>query len=159
MKAAYCAIVFTVVVIAGLRTPDAQTAPASQTSDVTVSGCIMQAERTGSLADDTGAGVRATPNTAPVDANSAEALDAYLLTNASVAGLTDQNRAVPRSYTLQGLEQELAKHRGHHVEITGRLLPARATAAASTKATAPGIERIAVHTVKMLNLECPAKTP
>jgi hypothetical protein len=159
MNATYGALIFAIVAVVGPLTPQAQTQPASEKPDVVVSGCIMQAQRTGSLADDTGAGVVATPNTAPAEANNAEPVNAYLLTNASAAGTAERERALPKSYTLQGHEQELAKHLGHHVQVTGRLLPPRTPPVAGAKATAPGIERIAVNTVKMLDAKCPAKTP
>jgi hypothetical protein len=58
-----------------------QAGPASM--DVTLVGCVTQAARTGSLADDNRSGAASTPATAPRDANSAEPVDAYLLTNAS----------------------------------------------------------------------------
>jgi hypothetical protein len=52
---------------------------------VSVSGCLAQAERTGSLTDDTGAGNVPSPNTAGVEANSSEPLNAYILLNATPA--------------------------------------------------------------------------
>ena len=157
MNPACRAFVIALLVMVAVPTPEAETQPAAATSDVIISGCVTQVQRTGSLADDSGAGVRATPNTAATEANNAEPVNAYLLTNASTAGRTEHERAVPRSYTLQGHEQELAQHLGRHVEVAGRLLPARTAGTPDTKATAPGIERIAVQTVKMLTSECPAK--
>jgi hypothetical protein len=150
---------FTIAVVAlsvtGLR---GQT-PADAT--VTVSGCVEQAQRTGSLADDTGTGTAASPSTAPVEANTAELVNAYLLTNATPAGsAASEGRTQPTSYTLQGREQELAKHKGHQVEVRGRIMPPRAPSGpAASKATATGIQRIAVDGVKMVSAKCPAKTP
>ena len=153
----YATVVCAVLGAIGAQGLYAQTQSGARTTDVTISGCVTQAERTGSLADDAGAGVVATPNTAPTDANSAEPVDAYLLTNASIlpAGSDDLKRALPTSYALQGSEQELSRHKGHRVEVAGRLLPHRETAGASTKAAAPGIQRIAVQSVRMLSSECP----
>jgi hypothetical protein len=153
------ALIFAVI---GLMNPQATTGQAaSSTPLVTVSGCVTQAERTGSLADDNRAGIAATPNTAPTDANSAEPVDAYLLTNASpmLPKADDPKLPRPTSYGLQGHERELSTHKGHRVEIVGRLLPSRESAASPTKPSAPGIERIAVQSVRMLSPQCPAKTP
>ena len=143
----------------GLGILQAQGPSGTAGPDVTVSGCIAQAQRSGSLADDTGAGTAATPNSAPAEANSAELVDAYLLTNADPVGADkDLKRAAPTSYTLEGREQEISKHKGHRVEVTGSLLPPRAAAGApQVKAAAPGIKRIAVRSLKMLSAECPAK--
>ena len=98
----------------------------------------------------------AAPNTAPVDANSAEPVDAFLLTNATSSTTSDdRKRAVPTSYTLEGREEDLSQHKGHRVEVTGRRLPPRnSVGASSAKSTAPGIERIAVRSIKMLSSEC-----
>src|SRR5262245_26803257 len=139
MMRRHTAIVCSVLGLIGPPVIGAQDQPAPR--NFKVSGCVTQAERTGSQADDAGAGVVATPNTAPTEANSAEPIDAYLLTNASVlpTGSADPKRSVPTSYALRGLEQELSTHKGHRVEVTGQLLPPRETAGASTKTAAPGI--------------------
>ena len=50
---------------------------------VKVSGCIAQAPRTGSLTDDSGAGNVPSPNTAGVEANSSEPVNAYILLDAT----------------------------------------------------------------------------
>ena len=123
---------------------------------VTVSGCIAQPSRTGSLTDDTGAGNVPSPNTAGVEANSSEPVNAYILLDATPAG--DGTR-VPRktgertSYSLQGLASELANHKGHRVEIVGQLLP-RLPAVSGPTSPAAAIQRIAVQTVKMLSAQC-----
>ena len=150
----HAAVVCAVLGTIGLQGAGAQKQPGTRTMEVKVSGCVTQAERTGSLADDAGAGVVATPNTAPTEANSAEPIDAYLLTNASVlpTGSDDPNRTLPTSYALHGREQELSTHKGHRVEVTGQLLPLRETAGESTK---PGIQRIAVQSVRTVSTECP----
>ena len=146
-------VVITIFVTVALQAAGTQS-QSGTAAKITVTGCVMQAQRTGSLADDTGAGTAATPTTAPVDANTSEPVDAYLLTNASQ--VTDsEKRERPTSYTLEGHAAELAKHKGHRVEVTGQLLPARPKS--GTKAAVPGIERIAVASVKMLSAECPVK--
>jgi hypothetical protein len=158
MTRIHSTIAFVFVATIGWQGLQAQGQPGPSPMDVTVIGCISQAERTGSLADDSGAGVVATPNTAPVDANSAEPVDAFLLTHATATTSSDAGkRPVLTSYTLEGREKDLSQHKGHRVEVTGRRLPPRGSVgASSTKSTAPGIERIAVRSVKMLSPECPA---
>jgi hypothetical protein len=146
------------VILTILLTTSGQGEQNTRTSSITVSGCVTQAEKTGSLADDARAGVAATPNTAPVDANSAQPIDAYLLTNAFSRATTEPaDQRAPTSYALQGREQELSRHKGHRVEVTGQLLPERSSPA-SAQSIAPGIRRISVQSVKMLSAKCPADT-
>ncbi len=104
-----------VVGVEGLQAQD--TAARSKDKAVTVSGCVEQAQKTGSLADDTGAGTAATPSRAPIEANTAELVNAFLLTNATPTGDRSADKG-PTSYTLQGREQELAKHKGHRVTVS-----------------------------------------
>ena len=123
---------------------------------VKVSGCVAQAQRTGSLTDDTGAGNVPSPNTAGVEANSSEPLNAYILldaTPAADAGGVNRGAGARTSYALQGLASELATHRGHRVEIVGQLLP-RVAAVSGAKSPAAATQRIAVQTVKMLSAQC-----
>jgi hypothetical protein len=122
---------------------------------VIVSGCIAQAQRTGSLTDDTGAGNVPSPNTAGVEANSSEPLNAYILLDATPAeGSGVQREAGARtSYALQGLASELANHKGQRVEIVGQLLPP-AAAVTGPKSPAAATPRIAVKAVKMLSAQC-----
>jgi len=127
---------------------------------VTVSGCVAQAQRTGSLSDDTGTSTAVTPNTTGVEANSAEPLSGYVLLNATPASSgssADGARAERTSYALQGHESELATHRGHRVEVVGYLVPLPGTA--SSKTIAAGTRRIAVQSIKMLETRCPVDTP
>jgi hypothetical protein len=138
----------------------AQTAHAQDQLDrdrvVKVSGCIAQATRTGSLTDDTGAGHVPSPNTAGVEANSSEPVNAYVLLDATPAddGGGAQRQAGKRtSYALQGLASELANHKGHRVEIVGRLEP-RPSAVSGPKSPAAATQRITVQTVKMLSVQC-----
>ena len=123
---------------------------------VKVSGCIAQAPRTGSLTDDTGTGNVPSPNTAGVEANSSEPVNAYILLDATpVADASGAQREAGErtSYSLQGLASELANHKGHRVEIVGQLLP-RLPAVSSRKSPAATIQRIAVQTIKMLSAQC-----
>ena len=123
---------------------------------VKVSGCIAQAQRTGSLTDDTGAGNVPSPNTAGVEANSSEPVNAYMLLNATPAADADgvhREAGARTSYALQGLASELATHSGHRVEIVGRLLP-RAAAASGSQSPAAATQRIAVQSVKLLSAQC-----
>jgi hypothetical protein len=125
---------------------------------VTVSGCIAQAQRTGSLNDDTGTGNIASPNTAGVEANSSEPVNAYVLLDALpvAARGTARGEARPTSYALQGLTSQLANHKGHRVETVGQLLPLL-PAASDLKTPAGTIQRIAVRSVKMLATQCAAQ--
>jgi hypothetical protein len=123
---------------------------------VKVSGCIAEASRTGSLTDDTGAGNVPSPNTAGVEANNLEAVNAYILLDAMPAsddGGVQREAGKRTSYALQGLASELASHKGHRVEIVGQLLP-RVPAVSSSKSPAAATQRIAVQTVKMLSARC-----
>jgi len=140
--------------------PQSQTPPANM--KVTVSGCVTQAERNGSLADDTGTGISSTPATAPVDANTAQPVNAYLLTSAEriAAETEDTTKEAVTSYALVGREQELAKHKGHRVEISGQLMaPRPGLDSTAGKIAASNIQRIAVEGIKMLSAECPVAAP
>lgn len=123
---------------------------------VKVSGCIAQPSRTGSLTDDTGAGNVPSPNTAGVEANNLEPVNAYVLLDATAPadGASVERDAGRRtSYALQGQASELANHKGHRVEVVGRLLPPL-PAAGGSKSPAAATPRIAVQTVKMLSPQC-----
>jgi hypothetical protein len=125
---------------------------------VKVSGCIAQPSRTGSLTDDTGAGNLPSPNTAGVEANSSEPVNAYLLLDATppADGGVQRDAGERTTYALQGLASELANHKGHRVEIVGQLLP-RVSAGSGPKSPATAIQRIAVQTVKMLSAQCESR--
>jgi hypothetical protein len=121
---------------------------------VKVSGCIAQAPRTGSLTDDTRTGNVPSPNTAGVEANSSEPVNAYILLDATTVADGAQRGAGERtSYSLQGLASELANHKGHRVEIAGQLLP-DSPAVSSPKSPGAAIQRIEVQTIKMLSAQC-----
>jgi len=159
---AHGAMVVLAAVLAA-QTAHAQEQPAPNPV-VKVSGCIAQAPRSGSLTDDTGAGNVPSPNTAGVEANSSEPVNAYILldaTPASDVGGVQRQGAERTSYALQGLTSELAGHRGHRVEIVGQLLP-RSPAVSGPKSPAAGTQRIAVQTIKMLSAQCdsqPKRSP
>jgi hypothetical protein len=127
---------------------------------VTVSGCVMQVEKNGSLADETGTGISSTPTTAPVDANTAQPVNAYQLTSADRIELDaeDSRKDAVTSYALVGHELELEKHKGHRIEITGKLMPPRPpTGTTAGKSAASNVRRISVDTIKMVSTECPAQ--
>lgn len=138
----------------------------SQTSTspapVTVSGCVTQAEKNGSLADETGTGVSSTPSSAPIDANNAQPVDAFQLASAEPVepAVQDTTKETVTSYALVGHTEELARHKGHRVEISGRLMPPRpATNTAAGKSAASGVKRLSIDSIKMLSTECPATRP
>jgi len=144
-----------VIVASALASPSYQAAAqAGPQNLVTVSGCVAQAPRTGSLVSETVAPAPATPNTAGIEANSNEPSNAFVLLDAtpikrdSAAGAPDRRT----SYALQGRDAELANHRGHRVEIVGSLTPARAGAPGAGETP----QRIAVKSIKMLNTQCSA---
>jgi hypothetical protein len=122
---------------------------------VKVTGCIAQAPRTGSLTDDTGTGNVPSPNTAGVEANSSEPVNAYILLDATpvVDGGAQREPGERTSYSLQGLASELANHKGHRVEIAGQLVP-RDPAGSPPKSPASAIQRIAVQSIKMVSAQC-----
>ena len=143
----------------------AQTAPPSPNTTITVRGCVAPAQRDGSM-EARSTGTTATPATAPDEANSGEFVNAYLLNDATLvtggradaAASTGTYVSKPTSYTLQGLETELVKHKGHRVEIVGTVLqPTKSGRGAGNKATAEGIQRVKVSSVKMIGTNCAAK--
>jgi len=128
----------------------------SRGTPVTVSGCVAQPPRTGSLAGEPSGATPATPNTAGVEANSNEPVKTFVLLDAVpvTKGSGTSSRGARTSYGLQGHEADLATHRGHRVEIVGYLLPSPPEAA-STNAKAP--PRLEVTSIKMLNPQCSAE--
>ena len=142
----------------------AQTTPAPG-STVTITGCVSQAQRDGSLGPKA-TGVTATPETAASEANNPTPTNRYVLNSATP---TDANRAAAdkppakgtpsrqTSYALRGHEQELANHVGHRVEITGSLMPpVAARVDPKAAATAEGIRSVQVTSVKMIGTDCSA---
>jgi hypothetical protein len=146
------------IVIFAAATFATQTAPVQNQPGrdrmVKVTGCIAQAPRTGSLTDDTGTGNVPSPNTAGVEANSSEPVNAYILLDATpVVDGAQREPGERTSYSLQGLASELANHKGHRVEIAGQLV-ARDPAGSRPNSTASAIQRIAVQSIKMVSAQC-----
>jgi hypothetical protein len=146
-------------------TASAQTAPPSPNTTITVRGCVAPAQRDGSM-EARSTGTTATPATAPDEANSGEFVNAYLLNDATLVGGGRADAAAstgtyvskPTTYTLQGLETELLKHKGHRVEIVGTVLqPTKSGRGPGNKATAEGIQRVKVGSVKMIGPTCVVK--
>ena len=101
-------------------------------------------------------------------ANSGEFVNAFLLTDATLVNAarptgtggntTDTYMSKPSSFTLQGLEPELEKHKGHRVEVVGTVMPPTAAGKGPvTKSVAEGIQRLRISSVKMLGTDCKAK--
>jgi hypothetical protein len=152
-----------VLTFAATCTASAQTAPPSPNTTVTIRGCVAPAQRDGSQ-EARSTATTATPATAPDEANSGEFVNAYLLNDATLVGGRADAPASggtyvskPTSYTLQGLESELAKHTGHRVEVVGTVQQAtKAGRGAGNKATAEGIQLVNVSSVKMIGPTCTA---
>lgn len=135
----------------------AQTTPAP-TSSVSVSGCVTEVQRDGSLGVKA-TGPQATPETAAIEANNPTPTDRYQLVDATVAaGAAGAAKPVKTTYALRGQEQELANHVGHRVEIGGALLaPLAAKLPAKAASTAEGVRTVQVKTVKMIGTDCSAR--
>jgi hypothetical protein len=150
----HLAFLIAAFVTIGSQEPQAQ---AGNLAAVTVSGCLAQAARTGSLSDDAGIGTTATPNTAGVEANSGDPVNAYVLLDATPITTRSEDRRDRRTtYGLQGREFELASHRGHRIEVVGELLPSAPPLTTSEKVPAAATQRIRVVSIKMLSTRCPA---
>ena len=134
--------------------------PAPGTAIETV-GCINRAQQDGSSSG--GPGVPpATPATAPNLANSQAPTGVLLLRGATTANATDETktraaagdavRLAPATYVLDGLREELDRHVGHQVEVTGTLRV--------VKEGPPGIQNTVGHvqvaSIKMLAVSCPS---
>ena len=131
----------------------AQPQQAQGTTPFVAVGCVAHAVHDGSLTGSPGV-PPATPNTAPVLANSSEPTGAYVLNGATppAAAATGTAAAKPFAYALDGSAQQLQPHVGHRVEVTGRLVRGRTGTAASEKTP---VDRIQVASVKMLEASCP----
>ena len=98
-------------------------------------------------------GPQATPETAAIEANNPTPTDRYQLNDATPAAGGAQ--PAKTTYALRGQEQELAKHLGHRVQISGALLaPLASKLPAKTAATADAIRTVQVTTVKMVGTDC-----
>jgi hypothetical protein len=151
------------LLVAGLsaqtdRPPVAPSAPSGGTAIITV-GCINRAVQTGSLAPAPGVPA-ATPATAEILANSSEPTNAFLLARATAPNATDQIRAraaagepvrtSPTTYVLDGTRQELERHTGHLVEVTGTLR----TVSEGDNANRTTVAHVRVTSIKMLASAC-----
>jgi hypothetical protein len=151
-------------------TQTAKTAPPATNAKITVRGCVSPSTRDGSL-ETKAAPITPTPETAPREANNGDQMVGYLLTDAKLVtsgqpntpaqtptGTTGTYLSQPTSFTLQGLEPELLKHKGHRVEVVGTVMPPTAAAGqSSAKKVAEGIQRLRIESLKMVGNDCAAK--
>jgi hypothetical protein len=143
----------------------------TQKATIAVTGCVAPAQRDGSLANKPTL-TPPTPDAAAQEANNPEPTGRFMLLDATPvsAATSGQSAAAEKaaaektakpertSYTLRGREQEVAKHVGHRVEITGALMPpAAAKLPSETAATAEGIRALQVEAIKMLGTDCSPK--
>ena len=146
--ATLCAIVASVSL-------SAQT-PAASAPSVSVTGCVAEVQRDGSLGAKAGGGPQATPETAANEANNPAPTDRYQLIDATPAAGGAQ--PAKTTYALRGQEKELAKHVGHRVQIFGALLaPPTAKLPSKAAATADAVRTVEVTTVKMMGTDCSAR--
>jgi hypothetical protein len=136
----------------------AQTTPAPAPA-LTVTGCVAEVQRDGSLGPKaTGTGAT-TPETAPMEANNPTPTNRYQLIDATPAtpAVPAGSAAKPTktTYALRGQEAELAKHVGHRVQIGGSLMAPLASKVPSKAAsTADGTRTVQVSSVKMVGSNC-----
>ena len=157
MKLAGAALALAVVASLTATTTAAQAPGTSKpgASIVTV-GCINRGQQSGSLASTPGA-PPATPETAPVLANSGEPTNWFVLAGAkappsgAAAGTTKPPLV---TYRLEGDVREFEKHNGHRMEVTGAIVARTGPEEAATKSN---IAVLRVQSMKMLASECPAE--
>jgi hypothetical protein len=143
----------TILAFAASVSLSAQTTPAP-TPSVSVTGCVTEVQRDGSLATKA-TGPQATPETAATEANNPAPTDRYQLVDATPA--VGAAKPAKTTYALRGQENELAKHVGHRVEVAGALLPPLAAKLpAQAAATAEAVRTVQVKTVKMIGTDCSA---
>ena len=149
------ATLFAIVASASLS---AQTPPAAQTPPITVTGCVAEAQRDGSLGTKA-TGPQATPETATNEANNPMPTNRYQLMDATSGADSADAKATKTTYAHRGHEQEFAKHLGHRVEVAGSLTPALASKLpAKEAAAAEGVRTVQVSSLKMIGTDCsPAK--
>jgi hypothetical protein len=159
-------MIFTSASISLTPTSAGAQAPAP-THETTVTGCVAAAQRDGSLAAK-GTGTAATPETAASEANNPDPTGKFILLDAApISGKSlassEADSAKPAqgkrtSYALRGHEQEMARHVGHRVQVTGTLMPPLAARLPEqTAATAEGVRALQVTSVKMLGTDCSAR--
>jgi hypothetical protein len=139
------------------QAPGAAATGQSGGTKVSIEGCIQRAQRDGSVGG-TGLGTTSSPNTADRDANSSETLDVFQLTDAERMP-TDSAETGRTSYGLDGNVQELGKHTGHRVQVTGTIAPPRSAGEGTSSAAKAGISRIRVEAVKTISAECKPAAP
>jgi len=144
---------------------------------ITVAGCLQRAQRNGSVGG-TVVGTSASPNTAADEANSSALVDAFLLSDATpvVAGVPQapangsasgadattgttatgtSGKADITTFGLSGREDELGRHPGARLQVTGTVVPAATSGrGAGDAATATGVKRIQVESFKILADKC-----
>lgn len=151
----------TLFAVAASVSLSAQTTSAPAPS-VSVTGCVAEVQRDGSLGPKaTGTGAT-TPATAATEANNPEPTNRYQLVDATPATppVPAGTAAKPTktTYALRGQETELAKHVGHRVEIAGSLAaPLAAKVPPKAASTADGTRTVQVSTVKMVGTDCSAR--
>jgi hypothetical protein len=82
-----------------------------------------------------------------------------MLQGAEVVGAAKDSAGKPAltSFTLHGHEQEMAKHVGHHVQVSGTLMPPLAAKLPVPGAkSAEGIRGVQVTSIEMLAASCTA---
>jgi len=134
------------------------------TGPVSVTGCLQRNDNSGTL-DSTIPESTATPETAPVLANSGEPAPGFQLAGATP--LPGSPKSAPLTvYVLNGSEAQLSKHLGHRIEVTGTVIP---NVARNARVQTPGpaqqgskqlkgdVTRIKVTNVKMLGASCSAR--
>lgn len=141
----------------------AQTPPAS-TTPLSISWCVAQVQRDGSLGAK-GTGTQATPETAATEANNPEPTGRYQLNDATplggdrppadAAAAAKIAKPARTTYALRGQEAVLAKHVGHRVQIGGTLMASLTSKLPSkTAATAEGVRTVQVSSMKMIGTNC-----
>jgi hypothetical protein len=163
---AWALVAFVPVALAAQR-PDR--APEPTQPNVIVTGCVERAERNGSVGGTPVGTTAQSPNTADDEANSQEPVDRFLLTGAVVnpaaggSGASTQATRGPqtaqelKAFALHGHEAELRSHAGHRVQVTGVLEPPRQpTRTRAEAASASGVQRLRVQSVRMIKASCAA---
>jgi hypothetical protein len=150
------------IISGAVVTTAAQTSPASAAkpgAPIVTIGCINRGQHSGSQASTPGA-PPATPETAPILANSTEPTNTFILTGArppkaedAAAAAADKTKPAMTTYRLEGDMREFEKHNGHRVEVTGTLNTTTAPEKAETKSN---IAVLRVQSMKMIASECPA---
>lgn len=155
----------TLCIVIASASISAQTPPAAQKTTISVAGCVAPVQRDGSLGSKSTLTPPA-PENAAIEANNPDPTGRFMLldavpVNPQVEQTAEKTAKQARTtYALRGREQELAKHVGHRVEITGALMPpAAAKLETKTAATAEGIRAVQVENLKMLGTNCSASGP